>query len=151
VGARHDWFQAWDSGTVFVFECGPSGWSESARLKPPGFSQFQEFGASVALRGDLLVAGTGQRHSFFGGSMVRFFERSGSTWRDTGGLEVPASALAIGPETLFLGYESFSSPLPVLALRMLDCNDNGRLDSCDIAAGESADEDRDGIPDECQR
>ena len=31
-----------------------------------------------------------------------------------------------------------------------DCNGNGVSDSCDILDGTSADEDADGIPDECQ-
>lgn len=31
-----------------------------------------------------------------------------------------------------------------------DCNDNGRVDSCDIALGSSLDEDESGIPDECE-
>ncbi len=31
-----------------------------------------------------------------------------------------------------------------------DCNGNGRIDSCDIASGNSQDVDADGIPDECQ-
>ncbi len=31
-----------------------------------------------------------------------------------------------------------------------DCDGNGRADSCDIASGESADIDGDGVPDECQ-
>jgi len=32
-----------------------------------------------------------------------------------------------------------------------DCNLNGRLDACDIAAGASADLNRNGLPDECER
>ena len=32
----------------------------------------------------------------------------------------------------------------------LDCNGNGVLDACDIATGASADQDQDGLPDECQ-
>lgn len=31
----------------------------------------------------------------------------------------------------------------------IDCNCNGRVDACDIAAGDSPDDDFDGIPDEC--
>ena len=31
-----------------------------------------------------------------------------------------------------------------------DCNENGKLDGCDIASGESMDVNLDGIPDECQ-
>ena len=32
----------------------------------------------------------------------------------------------------------------------LDCNGNGRLDTCDIAQGVSADANANGIPDECE-
>ena len=32
----------------------------------------------------------------------------------------------------------------------LDCNGNGRLDACDIAAGTSSDQNRNGVPDECE-
>lgn len=36
------------------------------------------------------------------------------------------------------------------APRARDCNLNGRLDSCDIASGDSVDLDGDGVPDECR-
>lgn len=60
------------------------------------------------------------------------------------------------------GGQQFSSSTPSLDLAeavvdlvesacasFTDCNDNGILDSCDIANGTSQDEDEDGIPDEC--
>jgi hypothetical protein len=32
----------------------------------------------------------------------------------------------------------------------IDCNDNGRLDACDIASGASTDANANGVPDECE-
>lgn len=42
---------------------------------------------------------------------------------------------------------TFSVPITPLEP---DCNENGRIDSCDIALGESLDADESGIPDECE-
>jgi len=44
---------------------------------------------------------------------------------------------------------SITFTVPVTPL-LPDCNENGRLDSCDIALGSSLDADLSGIPDECE-
>ena len=51
-----------------------------------------------------------------------------------------------------MGFDRFiiGVDCPADALPGHDCNDNGVVDECDIAAGTSLDQDGDGVPDECQ-
>jgi hypothetical protein len=44
---------------------------------------------------------------------------------------------------------SITFSIPITPLEP-DCNENGRIDSCDIALGESLDLDESGVPDECE-
>jgi YVTN family beta-propeller protein len=64
-----------------------------------------------------------------------------------------------GPIVEFWSSEADGGALgPVLSITLAvpvtplepDCNNNGRIDSCDIALGYSLDEDESGVPDECE-
>jgi hypothetical protein len=69
-----------------------------------------------------------------------YFHNPGGGW-GVGTAPVPGSAVYGAPADLaFLLRDSFTG----------DCNHNGVLDECDLAAGTSVDLDGNGVPDECQ-
>ena len=49
-----------------------------------------------------------------------------------------------------IGWSLWSSAFKVVPRTLIDCNENGVADACDIAVGTSRDGDGDGVPDECQ-
>ncbi len=71
------------SGAVDIFEYGPDGWQQQARLVAGDGSIFSVFGSSVDLQGDILAVGSGSNssHEFWAGS-VTLFRRAGDTWVD---------------------------------------------------------------------
>jgi hypothetical protein len=58
VGARLDDDNGHDSGSVYVYELGSSGWTEVAKLVAQVPETGGEFGSSVALSGDTIVVGS---------------------------------------------------------------------------------------------
>jgi len=71
------------------------------------------------------------------------------------------AALAAGPDGLYFsdlyaddGSQPYDVGAKIMRVRwhepLVDCNDNGAADSCDIASGASPDSDGNGVPDECQ-
>jgi hypothetical protein len=71
------------SGAVDIFEYGPGGWKQQARLVAGDGSFFSTFGSSVDLQGNILAVGSGgdSSHEFWAGS-VTLFRRVGDTWLD---------------------------------------------------------------------
>ncbi len=95
VGARLDRTAAGPaSGAVYVFEGAGGGWSQTAKLVPPGLTAGEELGVSVALDGDAVVGGA---HLGAAGGLPRagagyvFVEESGG-WTPSYRLTSPAPA-----------------------------------------------------------
>jgi hypothetical protein len=71
------------SGVVFVFREGVEGWVQSARLVPSDTSDYQNFGASVAIDGNLLVAGAPRDGELgYAAGAAYVFRYDGSLWRE---------------------------------------------------------------------
>lgn len=94
VIASDPWFPPFAVGATFVFERGPSGWSEIARVRPP-FSGFGEppqvtggsfSGSSVAIDGERLVLGAPNEgyDGLADAGIVHVFDRVGNEWQLSG-------------------------------------------------------------------
>jgi hypothetical protein len=66
-----------NAGAVYVFEKGPSGWKQTARLIAPEPTAESLFGGCLALEGDTVVIGAED------GDTAHIFERSGGVWSQT--------------------------------------------------------------------
>jgi len=64
-----------NAGAVYVFEKGPSGWEQTARLVSPNPINESLFGGSLALDGDTAVIGSEDADA------VHIFERSAGAWQ----------------------------------------------------------------------
>ncbi len=99
VGARGARTAGVPTGAGYVFERGAGGWAQTARLLPAATAPYLEFGASVALDGDVLAIGSRglpspSAYDFSGA--VHVFERGPSGWVESA-LLVAADA-AVGAE-----------------------------------------------------
>ncbi len=112
AGAPFKYELAAEAGAAYVFERGPSGWAQSAKLRAEDASEYDRFGRALAL-GDAVAAvgapdsdATGQV-----GGAVYLFEPSGSEWPQTAKLVSPTglagdsfgTAVAIDGDTLLAG------------------------------------------------
>ncbi len=146
---------------IYHYEAGT--WHLEASLRGPTHS----FGHSVMLDGDLAVAGDPLFDFPHGAALV--FRRVGDEWLPGPKLSrrVPFQAIEDQGETVAVtdgivisssygfgndtGYDD-----GVLLVYggfgpgdFADCNSNGNFDACDLDAGDTIDDNGDGIPDEC--
>lgn len=167
IGARSDDDLGENSGSVYVFRQSGTAWSQEAKLTASDGAESDQFGWSVALNDDEIVAGA-PYHSVAGiaSGAAYVFVRNGAIWEEAG-QAVPAvagshdsfgNAVAIRQDRVAVAapgdddvgnnsgsvtvFGAYSSPAP-------DCNTNGWADVCDLAGGTSIDADSNGIPDEC--
>lgn len=78
VGAMYDYtFGNW-YGAVYVFEPGPSGWTQVAKLYASDGAPYDRFGADVAVSGQHAIVGQYGDHW----GAVYFFERIAGTWTE---------------------------------------------------------------------
>ncbi|MEM7307267.1 MAG: hypothetical protein AAF682_11385 [Planctomycetota bacterium] len=98
IGAPGDAAALDEAGAAYVFELGPGGWTEVAKLEPGDPSTGNLFGYAVAVDGDRIVVGAPRRGTFFlpeiGGAYV--FERQGASWVET--------AILTGSDDLGTGF-----------------------------------------------
>ena len=80
VGAPYSNSGFTNSGSVYLFDAGPGGWTQTARFATStgGAVLSDLFGWDVALNNDLLVVGA------YLADKVHVYSRSGSTWQNTG-------------------------------------------------------------------
>ncbi len=86
-----------DSGAVYVFEFGMSGWVQTAKLTPPAGSDGGGLGFSVDLQGDTIVAGAPGAD---GTGAVHVFRFDGVGWR-----HVQTLAASDATESDFFGVD----------------------------------------------
>lgn len=73
------------AGAIHIYENGPDGWQQQAKLVPAdaSFSYFTSFGSSVALEGDLLVVGAaGDSSQGMWSGSAYLFRKQGESWID---------------------------------------------------------------------
>ncbi|MCI0633572.1 MAG: FG-GAP repeat protein, partial [Actinobacteria bacterium] len=83
VGAPYDDESGLDAGAVYVYRSKPGGWIEEARLLASDGAPGDGFGVSVAISGDVIVAGAwfeDENGSDAGAAYV--FLRSGNAWTE---------------------------------------------------------------------
>jgi len=108
VGAHRDGDRGAESGAVYLFEGGSTGWTRTAKLVPSDGATGDHFGWSLDLEGDRLVVGAPHRG---GRGAAYVFGRSGSGWRREAVLTAPAGSeadffgfsVAVGGNTILVG------------------------------------------------
>ncbi len=152
-----------DEGAIYLFEQTAGGWVEHATVIARDMHPGTRLGATVDLAANLLVAGATSGIADLADA-VYFFAWTGSNWiqRDTVGPVDPfnsslGEAVAISGTVALAGDRSDSTAGNDAGSvqfyevgDLLDCNDNGVPDSCEIADGTSVDANGNGLPDTCE-
>lgn len=130
VGAYLDDVIFTDAGVVHTYREGPTGWMPVGRLEPDDLEADDQLGLSVAISGDLGIAGS---------------------WRhdDDEMNQGAAYVFLIAPDPTDCDGSGIPDHCEIESGILPDCNDNNVPDVCDIADGTSTDDDMNGVPDEC--
>jgi len=152
-------------GVVLVFEKQDSRWEIVRTLRASAAPEFDNFGASLDVRGDHAVIGSplgwlnpGKRNGAF------VFSRSNQGWERAALLEADVDGDLNGglgrAVAITDGMALVSAPQALLGGAIAgkvyafgvgdDCNSNGAPDTCDIANGTLIDSDGDLVPDVCE-
>ncbi len=154
VGAFLDDDAGINSGSAFMFRLEDGAWMEVAKLIPPDIEAGDSFGGSVALDGDLLLVGApGDDELGSEEGAVYLYERMGTNWTEVEKLlpNNPTRSNSFGLSLSFDGQLALIGGLGAYVYGIAgDCNDNGVVDSCEIAAGQAEDCDDNLTPDECE-
>ena len=161
-------------GSILTFTGGTGTWTFDQEVVSPLLAAVG-FGASLDLRGSVLLAGEGTADVDHG--IAHIYDRGFTTWQlRTSSLPVGlvagnlyGSAVSLAPETALIGAAGLPGAFAIGVAPPVDCNGNGIddvceiqdgladdcdlngiIDSCEIAAGDAADCDLDGIPDPCE-
>ncbi len=162
VGAKHDDEMGHRTGAVYVFRFDGGRWLQEAKLVPWDAAGNEQFGYAVTLRGQVVIGGAlSESHAgvFCGAAYV--FGYDGQSW--TGKAKLVASdaapkaifgcSLAFDGRTALVGaFHEHGADFGTAYLfgGLGDCNADGVLDLCGLAAGQCADHNRNGTPDECE-
>lgn len=163
VGSPEDDDGASNAGAAYVFRFDGAAWSEEFKLRAYDPRTSGRFGEGVAVEGNVLLVGAaGDAPRGAGSGSAYVFVRSGPAWRAAAKLSASDGAagdafgnpLALAGGAALVGAwqdddAGFSSGSAYLFDALTDCNDNGLLDACDLAAGLSGDANANGVPDEC--
>jgi hypothetical protein len=147
-------------GAAYVFEEVAGAWVEQQRLTPAVQDLDGQFGYSVAVDGGRAVVGAVWADDFGTHSGAGYvFEEQGGVWSERARTAHPGQSAhdQLGWSVALVDDAALIAAVPTAAEGHVvsiagpfdDCNGNGRVDHCDIAAGTSADADGDGVPDEC--
>jgi len=107
IGALHDDVQGGRSGLAYVFVRNVGTWTEQAKLISAGADQADNFGASVAIDGELVVIGAPGS----GSHVAYVFRRSGAVWTEQPKVSPPGAtgfddfsrSVALDQETAMFG------------------------------------------------
>ncbi len=153
-------------GAVYVYRHNGSEWIEEALLTAFGLTDGDEFGASVALRGNQAAVGAPETETDGAQTGAAYlFQFDGSNWVEQVRLSRPPGEASdensdIGRGVAFPGGTMYASAphydadesdegAVFFAGGMDDCNANGMVDVCDIMEVVSSDCNGNRIPDEC--
>lgn len=162
VGAKYDGTAGYRAGAVYVFRFNGVQWIQEAKLIPWDAAHNAQLGYSVALRGDVIVAGAqNESHAgiFCGAAYVYTYD--GDSWVERAKLVASDAApkalfgcsVAFDGQTALIGaYHEHGADFGTAYLfgGLGDCNADGVLDLCSLAAHENADHNHNGLPDECE-
>lgn len=178
IGTRGDDEIAPNAGAAQVFDRQGTSWIGPTKLTPRSAGGFKAFGSAAAISpdGSRLVVGSASDYTrlplTMGGSATCFVRRADQwfeirrlTELDSASNDAAGSAVAISNSSDRGALAAIAWPLDdvagmvdsgsirVFSLDALpaDCNHNEIDDPCDIALGNSADQNRNGVPDDCER
>jgi hypothetical protein len=158
------------TGSIYVFEKPPSGWTnmtETAKLTASDVPAHAHLGWSVAISGDIVVGGApATLFNGTGAGAAYVFRRPSRGWvAVTEEAKLTASngteddefgyAVAINDGVTMIGARrhntgAYDNSGAAYAYHgQSDCQPNDALDLCDIVRGVSADANHNGAPDEC--
>ena len=160
-----------NAGSAYVFEKG-AGWvngcaNQAAKLTASDRGGGDYFGHGAALSGDIVVVGAPKEDSVGNDAGAAYvFAKPPEGWMDmTETVKLTASDGATGDELNCAAISGDTAIVGAIAddnlngtnagsayvfVGLSDCNGNGVLDICDIAAGTSQDSNGNGIPNECE-
>ncbi|MFQ5413150.1 MAG: FG-GAP repeat protein [Phycisphaerae bacterium] len=172
VGAYGDDGAGPDSGAAYVFRFNGGSWVEEAVLTAADAAVLDWFGYSVSISGDVAIVGAllddDDDGALLKSGSAHVYYFDGSTWAEQvtpsasdneAGDRFGRSVAVLDGVAVVGAYldddacvdNVFCNSGSVYTFGGLtDCNDNDTLDACDIASGDSQDENGDGVPDECQ-
>jgi FG-GAP repeat/Lectin C-type domain len=148
IGDPYDqplWCQSGQCGSLYVFDATQG--QETYKLDPTSSHPGDLFAFSVALNSDRILTGepgdgVATVFELTTGSVLNYFVKSGGT----------STSVAIMGDRGLAGspYENTMGAVYVLEIGFRDCNNNGQWDCEDILSGASTDDDKNGLPDECE-
>jgi hypothetical protein len=163
VGAYRDDDAGSASGAAYVYRLEADTWTET-KLMPFDLAHGDYFGYSVAVHGDLAIIGAyldDDNGTSSGSAYVFTFD--GTSWSqraklagfDGAGGDALGVSVGVTDGTAVVGaYHDADAGTNTGSAYvyggLVDCNDNGTLDVCDITEGTSDDLNGNGVPDECE-
>ena len=170
IGAPRHYDTATGAGAAYIYRFNGTRWIEQAKLTASDGGRGDHFGVSVALGDGVALVGA-HNHGNSGGQMpvldgpgaAYAFRFDGYEWVEAAKITASDAFLADS-----LGWSvAISGNTAVVGAPMdddagaasgsvytfggfTDCNVNGVLDICDIAVGTCSDDNRNGVPDECE-
>jgi hypothetical protein len=141
------------TGAAYVFRHLDGDWVEEACLVPADAVAYDRVGTSVAIEGRVAVVGVpGIQHGPDYGFAAVFVNHDGA-WTEAARL-MPSDSAAddkfARAAALAGGRALMATAAGYLYYGLTDCNGNGQLDACELAAGTAADVDADWILDACE-
>jgi len=151
------------SGAAYVFRFDGTNWNQEAKLLASDGAADDDLGISVSIDADVAIVGAdGDDDSGTDAGSAFVFRFDGTSWNELAKLLASdgadkdsfGSSVSVSGNVAFTGAfqdddkGSGSGSVSVFA-DLDDCNNNGTLDSCDIADGTSQDCNGNGVPDEC--
>jgi hypothetical protein len=149
--------------SAYVFRHTASTWLMETTLIGSDTERGDRFGYAVSISGDVAIAGAFGDDDAGGSSGSAYLFRRGAwgwlqeaklTASDAAGGDFFGVSVCVSGDSAFVGAPGENAAgddagAVYIYDRRNDCNTNGVLDECDIAAGTSQDFDGNGIPDEC--
>jgi hypothetical protein len=155
------------AGAVHTYRRTDTRWSHQRRLIAPIPQANELFGYYLAMKGDVMAVGGFLREvaGFAGAGSVDVFRRRGNFWTRADRIESPkpetdsrfgyslsisGNRLAVGAPGGTAGVVPSAGWVRTFDLGVLDCDNDGSPDVCELAFGTAVDADGNGIPDDCQ-
>jgi hypothetical protein len=163
IGAPEDDDAGANSGSVYVYRRSSGSWAQEAKFHGFDAVAGDRFGEALAMSGGRIAVGaTGADAGGMNAGAVYLMSDFGSDWSASGKLTASTAAasdafgnpVCLEGERLVGGawqhdWLGTSSGVACVFHGVNDCNENLRLDLCDLADGTSGDRNGNLVPDEC--
>ena len=149
------------AGAAYVFRFNGTAWVQEGRLLPWDVRGRTCFGFALAIHGDTVIVGAPE-HDYAGelSGAAYVFAYDGQSWQgraklvasDAGPIGMFGVSAAFDGRNAIVGADYGRSDVGAAYVfaGLSDCDANGQLDVCEIAAGQAVDGNRNGQPDRCE-